>query len=523
MDQLGRIVGNSVNEITFRAPPDKRVNVGDILVAEAMTPSGNGDAGHEAFLLRVVNVAYGAESAGPEWVERTAGNMITLDAAGTGHELVDRERRLFKLGITTPLGIVRDGVFRKAKTLPPHFSRVRRANVSDFAFFEQYAGDVEVGFLRSGDDTIEFPVGIPGDRSFQYHVGVFATTGMGKSNLMKVLAGSCLSLGKYGLLIFDPHGEYYDGGGGGRSGLIHHPLAAKNLVVYSTRKLRGAYNKLTLSAHEIEISDLRNLFEFSQPQVDFMDAAKARYGKAWFVEVGEKNEPQLQGEVAGNFHEGTISVVKRKIRRLVKNGLVHRDAEVTVSSRIIRELRAGKVVLIDTGGLTESEELLVATVLARAVFEANRNSFGEPEFETFPPVLVTLEEAQRVLGKGTSGSANVFAQIAREGRKFKTGICAVTQQPKLLDTEVISQFNTLFILGLSDKRDRDILQDSAKQDITRLETEIQMLMPGEAIITSPYTPFAVPATIHLYETWLQSLPKAQVAPMRVVEVKEDFF
>ena len=120
---------------------------------------------------------------------------------------------------------------------------------------------------------------------------------------------------------------------------------------------------------------------------------------------------------------------------------------------------------------------------------------GRPgELRTFPV------EKQRVLSqsKGT-----VFAQIAREGRKFKVGFCAVSQQPKLINEEIISQFNTLFILGLADKRDRDILRNSAKQDISMLDNEIQMLMPGEALIASPFTPFAIPCKVHLYEEYVE--------------------
>ena len=69
--------------------------------------------------------------------------------------------------------------------------------------------------------------------------------------------------------------------------------------------------------------------------------------------------------------------------------------------------------------------------------------------------------------------------------------------------EILSQFNTLFILGMADKKDRMILRDSAKQDVSRLDNEIQMLMPGEALIASPVTPFAVPVRVHLYEERLE--------------------
>ena len=42
-------------------------------------------------------------------------------------------------------------------------------------------------------------------------MGVFATTGMGKSNFMKVLCASAMSLRQFGVLMVDPHGEYVTG------------------------------------------------------------------------------------------------------------------------------------------------------------------------------------------------------------------------------------------------------------------------------------------------------------------------
>jgi hypothetical protein len=361
-------------------------------------------------------------------------------------------------------------------------------------------------------------VGIKGDVSFPYHVGVFATTGMGKSNLMRVLAASVMNTGRYGLLIVDPHGEYHDGGGRAKQlGLRHHPLADRNLRVYSTRAVKGPHAKLQVSAHEIEIADLKQLFEFTGPQAELLDAARWRYGNGWLAHVHDKGAAEIHNDIP-HFHEGTVNVVKRRIERLFRTGLVHRDEKVTVSKGIVSELHSGKVVLVDSGGLSDKEELLVTSVLARAVFDANKAAFGEPGFDKIPPVLITLEEAQRVLGK--AGGSNVFASICREGRKFKTGLCAITQQPKLVDRECLSQFNTLFIMGLADAQDRQTLKDSAKQDVASLENEIQTLMPGEVLITSPYAPFAIPAQVHLFEDYVERLAKTPVVVEAAVPVRE---
>ena len=527
-EPLGLIVGESVMNLVFRVPRNREVYVGDILVAVSPSearrggpvPEGHGGSGGGSgsdglgpgagarHFLRVVDVKHGADAAGPDWLPRVAGNMLVQHRElGEAGAYADGDDRLYKMGVAVPLGTVRDGTFRKSKTLPPHFAPVRRAGPDDYAFLTEHMGDLEIGHLRSGEETVPFAVGIDGSRSFPYHVGIFATTGMGKSNLMKVLAGSCLGTGRYGLLIVDPHGEYYEGSPGCR-GLSHHPRAPKRLVVYAARKLRGPHHKLQISTHEVEVADLRQLFEFTEAQSDFLNGARRRYGGAWLAEIHDKQTAVLVQEVQGTRFDGPVEVVKRKIARLFDTGLLHRDERVTCTGPVLRELREGKVVLVDTGGLTDAEELLVATVLARALLESGKRAYEAEGFDTLPPVMITLEEAQRVLGKGSS-KGNVFGQIAREGRKFKVGICAITQQPKLLDTEVVSQLNTLFILGLADKRDRDILQDSAKQDVGQLENEIQMLMPGECLLTSPYAPFAVPAKVHLYEEWLARLPAAR--------------
>ena len=514
---LGRITGHSVLELAFRCPHDAEVYVGDLLVAE-------GDDGGVPFLLRVTDLRFGLEGE-TELAPRMAGRMMTLEEEGKWDpaNFWDQKQRLYKTGVCMPLGYVKEGRFRKAKTLPAHFARVRRAQESDYEFLRPHMGDVEVGYLRSGEQTVPFPVGVDGGKCFPYHIGLFATTGMGKSNLMRVLAASVMNGGRYGLLIVDPHGEYYDGGGRREQmGLSHHPLAARNLRVYSARPLRGAYAKLQVSAHEIEFGDLKQLYEFSGAQAEFIDSARHRLGAGFLAEIHDRSPAELMGAVPG-YQDGTIAVVKRRIERLFRTGLVHRDPKVSVTKSVVSELHAGKVVLVDSGGLSEKEELLVNSVLARAVFDANKALFGEDTFDKLPPVLITLEEAQRVLGR--AGGTNVFAQIAREGRKFKTGLCAITQQPKLVDREVLSQFNTLFIMGLADAQDRQTLKDSAKQDVASLENEIQTLMPGEVLITSPYAPFAVPGQVHLYEHYLDRLSKSvkvETAPARA-SVGADFY
>ncbi|MDQ2729339.1 MAG: ATP-binding protein, partial [Actinomycetota bacterium] len=144
----------------------------------------------------------------------------------------------------------------------------------------------------------------------------------------------------------------------------------------------------------------------------------------------------------------------------------------------------------------------------------------DPErHERMPVVALALEEAQRVLSGNKDRESNVFPRLAREGRKFNVGLCAVTQQPKLLDDELLSQFNTFFVLGLADEKDRNILRSSSKADISSQGAEIQTLMPGECLIVNLAAPFAIPATIDLYSDVVRrALPPPAPRPSATANV-----
>jgi uncharacterized protein len=508
----GRIFGKSVLEARFRAFYGADLFLGELLAAEDPERS-------RRFLFRVIDVMFGSDSSDERWAERTAGAFMAGDSAGTAYELRDPEQRLYKVARCAPLGYIDPaGEFRKPKSLPAQFSRVTAPTVGDFDFLRGRMGDVRLGLLRSGEDTIDLEVGIRGD-TLTSHVGVFATTGMGKSNLMKVLAGNLLaSQGRYAMLLFDPHGEYLDGGGGVRRGLRDHPWAGERLRVYATREgAAGGYTALRLSLSELTLGDLQTAYEWSHAQEDAIWRLQRLFKEDWIAEAADEGvDPQELAEQVGAA-ASTMQVIQRRARRILELPCISRDpSQPSLSERIVRELQEGYAVLVETSGLSSMEEILVASVITRRVMDTYSNAYLEDRegFAALPPVLVALEEAQRVLSRVKRSDENVFPRVAREGRKFKVGLCAVSQQPKLIDDELLSQFNTFFILGLADEKDRTILRASSKQDISDLGPEIQTLMPGEAILTNLDAPFALPARIHLYEEYLKSAPEPAPLPPR---------
>jgi DNA helicase HerA-like ATPase len=194
-----------------------------------------------------------------------------------------------------------------------------------------------------------------------------------------------------------------------------------------------------------------------------------------------------------------VAVISRRIKTLVeKNRYI--DKTKSSISNILVNLQEGKVVLVDIPRMSDRSELFLLSVLSRCILEKYKQEAPRGRKNC----LITLEEAQRVLGEGNLAR---FESIAREGRKFGVGLCAITQQPKLIDTKLLSQFNTLVVMGLGDRNDRSQLEESAKQDLSSLDIEIQTLEKGEAIISTLKIPFPIPARIHRYEDYLRRLEK----------------
>lgn len=502
----GRLFGKNVLEGTLRAAPDEDLFLGELLVAIDETTM-------RRYLFRIVDVTYGTEHREPGWAERVAGTLLADDSRGEPgvHPLHEQARRTYRvaecrcLGYLTPPGDDGSQEFRKPKSLPTQFSRVVAPEATDFEFLRTRMGDLPIGDLRSGELVVDFEVGVPG-RSLATHVGIFATTGMGKSNLMKVIAGGAMKAGgRYGLLIVDPHGEY-------RTELPRHPWASERLRTYAARSLPNT-STLRISLGELTVDDLRTAYEWSRPQEEALFELERHLGKdgqglAWLLTFAQVDDlpgfrdVELNGRVALN----TLQVVHRRARRIIDLPCVTPDPEVSVGTAVVRDLEQGKVVLIDVSGLGSTEEVLVASFLTRRVLERWSSAYlDDPELhERLPVVAVVLEEAQRVLSRSSDRESNVFPRVAREGRKFKVGLCAITQQPKLLDDELLSQFNTFFILGLADEKDRNILRSSSKQDISALGAEIQTLMPGECLIAGLDAPFALPAKIHLWSDLIRT-------------------
>lgn len=423
-----------------------------------------------------------------------------------------------------PIGCIgSDNIFRKPRTIPPLHSPVRGMDTEEISLLNMFMGDLEMGCMMSGNRLIsEIPVGIP-PSVLNQHLGIFATTGMGKSNLMKVLCASAIVTRKAGILLTDPHGEYATGQPGDphACGLVHHPLAHVGLSVFTIRdesfaRMHGL-KPLKISHSDLSIADLGLIFDLSHDQYEVIHLLmpfKTDEILDFFIHDDVESLPSHLRTTAyiGNHQDiaqrvrsaspDALRLVQRQIRTLLDltSGFVNK----TESSfpEIISALDENKVVLIDIPGMSDAAELFVLSAISRSIFKDRQNRFiNEGLSQTNGNILISIEEAQRVLSQ-RSEKTGIFREIAMEGRKFGVGIGVITQQPKNIDQRVLAQMNTLVVMGLADRQDREIIASSAKHDLRILDTEIQTLDRGEAIISTIGIPFPVSCHIHHFEEYL---------------------
>ena len=63
------------------------------------------------------------------------------------------------------------------------------------------------------------------------------------------------------------------------------------------------------------------------------------------------------------------------------------------------------------------------------------------------PVFVIIEEAHVFIPKNEDAKAKYWAaKIAREGRKFGLGLCIVSQRPRDIEANVLSQMGSLAVM-----------------------------------------------------------------------------
>jgi hypothetical protein len=497
---VGQVVGGKVAKILIREKSGKKIELGDLLVVEE---------DGAILILQVYDLSYGSQV--PQSMrELLAG--LKLEGYGTELSFLEPELRNYVMAEVKALARIKGNEVNIPKTLPSFFSSIRHISEKDLAFLVKPSNPVYLGKVRSGSKALNVDVYLNAIDAFTHHVVIPATTGRGKSNLVKVMLWSILEQNNFGVLVLDPHDEYYGRHG---KGLKDHPEAKKNLLYYSTTPLPGT-NTLVVNLRSIMPWHFQGIVEFTDAQLDAIRLYHNRFEEEWIENI-----------VHGNEVEGvaprTLEVLQRKFNTVLgvylddtgnlqcRNRVFSDTAGLTTTKEIANALENGKKVIVDTSQLLDQAELLVGSIVVSEIFYKYQRYKSEGKLDEKPVVSIIIEEAPRVLGTDVLATLgeNIYSTVAREGRKFKVGLVAITQLISMIPRQVLANMNTKIILGNEMAVERHAIIDSAAQDLSEDDRTIASLDKGEAIVSSNFTKFAVPVQVPLFENHMEGLKKKE--------------
>lgn len=449
-EEVGIIIGESgVDEVSFIAK--HALEIGSYVVVES---------NNEKILCMVKSISYENPFLSRE-----------IDNYEAAKKIADFEKEISIKGRLKILGKADNLEFSKIPIEPG--SIVKRA--SDELLSEIFGrGEISIGNLLAHKNV---EVKLDANVLLTRHLAILAITGAGKSNAVSVIVDEILKLSGMPV-IFDLHSEYGDA-----------DFAAKKII-------EPKLNPFYLSLEEFRV--LVDISKEAHIQERFLR-------KAWKVareRMKEKSDfigellnaleeiSEDSKEIKTQSEKNAIAAVINKVEDFNEkySGIVNAYA-----GDLISELEQGKVNIINLGSVDEDyADVIVSHVMRKALYKRKRNELA--------PLFLILEEAHILAPAYRSTLSKYWAErIAREGRKFGIGLCLVSQRPKSLDSNSLSQANNAIIMKLIEPHDQRHVQQASERLSDDLLLQLPSLNTGEAVIIGSFIPIPAIVKIKLFK------------------------
>ena len=324
---------------------------------------------------------------------------------------------------------------------------------------------LRLGTLVNQEDII---VNVEANPILNRHLAILAMTGAGKSNTVAVLIDQLISY-NVPVFVFDMHGEYRD---------AHFPNGDVNIIP-------PKINPIYMNFYEI-----KRLINITGNAV-----IQERYFRQAFNEVKKEIEGGTESE--HNFLDAMQNnlLVKSEDEKADKQiiDVVNKieDAKEKYSNlfdnnkgNILSSIKLGHVNVLDLSQTDESvAEVLVSHIMRNSLQRRKNAVHGKDKDTLDHPVFYIIEEAHILApNKRDSTSKHWIQRVAREGRKFGLGLCLVSQSPKTVDHDALSQMNNMIILRLVEPEDQRHVQSASESLSKDLINQLPSLNVGEAIV-----------------------------------------
>lgn len=200
-----------------------------------------------------------------------------------------------------------------------------------------------------------------------------------------------------------------------------------------------------------------------------------------FLAEHDDEESRLRRE--NNIAGGTWSAVNRRVDRGTFRAVFDQGTEFLpdISDEVFRE---GQVTVIPTSHLNGSKDSLTVLSLLSYIIENKIDDYEVDPAVRDTPILVAIDEAHNYFGTAESLREEYILRRARvavkQGRKYKLGLCLITQNPDDIDYAVLKQINTNIFLGLKAE-----VVDDVPSIPTDYKKELQNFAKGQAVVKAP--------------------------------------
>ncbi len=339
---------------------------------------------------------------------------------------------------------------------PPPGARVYRADAETLrGIFGR--GDIKLGKLLSHPDV---EVYIDANRMITRHLAILAITGAGKSNTVSVIVDGILKL-KGMPVIFDMHSEYVNAEFSGGVKRILPRLNPAYLLYGELKRLVNIDEKAFIQERYLREAHTRAMERVRSSSSGLIDEMLA------YLE-----EIYSSDSIASNEKNSVSGVIGKLMDFREKYG----DILDEHAPELVEQFELGMANVVDLGNVDEDyADVIVSHVL--------RKLLHRRKLRQLPPAFCILEEAH-ILAPAHRPTLSKYwiDRIAREGRKFGIGLCLVSQRPKSLDPNSLSQANNAIIMRLVEPSDQRHVQQASERLSDDLLAQLSSLNIGEAVV-----------------------------------------
>jgi len=349
-------------------------------------------------------------------------------------------------------------------------------------------GAAHIGSLLLRESDV--PVALDVKELVSTHMAILAGTGSGKSYTAGVLIEELLlPHNRAAVLVFDPHGEY-----GTLTDMRGHP-AFQGSDGYTPKVKILTPEDIRIRVSSLDYYDIMTLLpDMSDRQQSILNKAyrllqRHKQGEhRWGIQdlIAAVREADMQVDEEGNEKSGSSApALEWKLERLERSQYFH-TFEHTVAPRDLFE--PGQVTVLQMNKISQEEQQVICAAVLRQSNQARMNTQRElikPEDENFLPypVFIIVEEAHRFApANEPSRCKAVLRTILSEGRKFGLGMGLITQRPGKIDSDVLSQCMSQFIMRIVNPVDQESLKYGVEAAGRDLLKELPALTKGQIIV-----------------------------------------